>query len=224
MSDVAWRSLRAASTAIVQRHLDLRVEGRAHVPECGPAILAARHYHHLYDGCAILSAIPRPVHILVALDWVENPAGGIAMRAACRGARWPVVLRPRSETRVSAREAASAFRRAARDAATLLDEGRILLVFPEGYPTVDPRFTPKTNPDDVLPFQRGVVRLASIAAAHCGPVPVIPVGLVYEPGSRWRVTLRFGEPLTVKNRSPEGSLLADLERRVRLLSGLPEAE
>ena len=38
--------------------------------------------------------VPRPLHILVALDWVQNRAGRRAMERACRAAGWPVVLRP----------------------------------------------------------------------------------------------------------------------------------
>ncbi|MDQ3411791.1 MAG: hypothetical protein M3509_06690, partial [Chloroflexota bacterium] len=57
------------SQALVSRRLDLTVEGLEQVPRSGPAIIAARHYHHVYDGAVLLATIPRPVRIVVAADW-----------------------------------------------------------------------------------------------------------------------------------------------------------
>jgi len=82
MPDMAWRSLRAASRAMVRRNLDLRVEGAEHVPQNGPVIIAARHFHHLHDGCVMLATIPRPAHILVGLDWISSAPGKLAMERA----------------------------------------------------------------------------------------------------------------------------------------------
>ena len=66
-ADMPWRSLRAMSRAML-RKVDLRVEGVEHIPASGPAILVARHYHHLYDGAAALATAPRSLHPLVAMD------------------------------------------------------------------------------------------------------------------------------------------------------------
>ena len=41
--------------AIVRRAVHLEVTGLDNVPEHGPAILVARHYHHLYDAAASLA-------------------------------------------------------------------------------------------------------------------------------------------------------------------------
>jgi len=54
--------------------MQIRSEGLEHLPE-GPVVIAARHYHNLYDGVALVRCIPRPVHILVALDWVGSGRG-----------------------------------------------------------------------------------------------------------------------------------------------------
>lgn len=221
MADMAWRSLRAASRAIVRRGLDLRVEGAELVPRHGPAIIAARHFHHLYDGCAILAVTPRPVHILVALDWVPSRLGRIAMEGACNAASWPVVLRPGGPAAVDAHQAARAFRQAADASLALLSAGRLLLVFPEGYPTIDPGYTPKTDEAMFLPFEPGVVRLATLAAKRGLSVPIVPVGFAYRRGDRWQATLRFGEPLTLERRDQERSILCELETRVRELSARP---
>ena len=60
---------------LAARRIDLRVEGLEHLPATGPAIIAARHFHHFYDGCALVAVVPRPMKILVTLDWVGNAAG-----------------------------------------------------------------------------------------------------------------------------------------------------
>src|SRR5579871_5787692 len=68
---------------IVWRSVRVRVEGMQHLPRTGPVLIASRHYHHFYDGCLLLAIIPRPVHILVALDWVWNAPLRRLMELAC---------------------------------------------------------------------------------------------------------------------------------------------
>jgi 1-acyl-sn-glycerol-3-phosphate acyltransferase len=101
----------------------------------------------------------------------------------------------------------------------LLRAGQILLVFPEGYPNVDPSYTPKTGDDAFLPFQPGFLRIAALAEQDgVTRVPIVPVGLAYQRGERWRVTVRFGRPITL---SPGVSLrdqVATIEEQVRNLS------
>ena len=214
--DLPWRSLRAAARATVKRKLDLTIEGAEHMPTRGPAIIAAHHHHHLYDGCALVATIPRPIHILVALDWIKNPALGFGMERACRAARWPVVLRTDGPSPPSQQEAKAALRRATRETLELLREGRIVVVFPEAYPNIDPGWTPKSAETPFLPFHPGAIRFAAMAARAGLDVPVIPAGFTYEPGPRWRVALRFGPPLAIGRN--EAAALADLEAQVRRLS------
>ena len=85
--------LRAGAQALAARRLDLRVEGLEHLPRRGPLLIASRHYHHLYDGCALLAVAPRPLHLLVALDWVTTRRDRRLMEWACRMVQWPAVLR-----------------------------------------------------------------------------------------------------------------------------------
>lgn len=219
MPDVAWRFLHIASTALARKNLDLRVEGLASLPRTGPVILAARHVHHLYDGVAIIGTIPRPVHILVGLDWAGTSLTGIAMTRLCNASRWPIVYRPGSHNARSPQEMTRAARKAMAESLRLLAEGRILLVFPEGYPNIDPHATPKTGLDDWLPFQPGVVRLAAMAAAQGITVPIVPVGLEYREGEKWTVTIRFGEPILVPDRAGSAAALQAVEARVHALSG-----
>ena len=60
MGGVSWRAMRQGCRRLAARRLELTVQGLEHVPPAGPALIAARHFHHLYDGCALLAAIPRP--------------------------------------------------------------------------------------------------------------------------------------------------------------------
>jgi putative membrane protein len=160
------------------------------------------------------------VHILVGLDWVSNPVGRRVMNAACAAARWPVVLRRQQPGASVSGDELRALRQSLRESLELLQEGRILLVFPEGYPTIDPGYTPKTGEDEFLPFQSGVVRLASLAGAQGIRVPIVPVGFAYTPGERWTVRMRLGAPLFVESRDGEDVALEELNRQVRELSGL----
>lgn len=221
---MAHRSLRLMCRCSLARHVDLRVEGLDNVPAAGPVLIAARHFHHLYDGCAIGTAIPRPVHVLVAMDWVGPALGRRAFERACRAARFPVVIRPNA---VAARpelrgEAARALRRAVADAVDLLRTGRVLLVFPEGYPNVDPGYTPKPDDATFLPFDPGFARLVALAQRGTGSrIPIVPAGLEYARGPRWRLTLRFGSPLFLEPGADRTGIVREVESAVRRLSELP---
>lgn len=215
MDRMAWRSLRAASRIILAQKVDVQVEGVDKVPEQGPVIVAARHYHHLYDGCAVLAAIPREAHIVVGLDWVKPGLGARVMQRACRAARWPVVDRAGDRW-----QRASALRRAQDDVLALLREGRVVLMFPEGYPVVDPEPSPRGEGVDLLPFQAGVAYVARAAARDGLRVPVAPAGITFGEGERRRMTLRFGEPVLAGADASIADVTREIEERVRGLSGL----
>src|SRR5215218_10726844 len=134
IADLAIR----AACRFAARQIDLRVEGLEHMPATGPAIIAARHFHHFYDGCALVAVVPRPLKILVTLDWLENPLGLRLVRGACQMARWPIVVRSDSQVSrsyASLGRVAPAARQqllaATRECVGLLREGELLLVFPE---------------------------------------------------------------------------------------------
>ena len=218
MPDVAWRFLRTGSSRLIRRNLDLQVEGEEYIPQSGPVIIASRHFHHFYDGAVMVSTVPRPLHILVGLDWVRNPIGKVAMTRLCAAADWPVVLRRDGSMPVDRVQAQRELRRALADSLAVLEQGHVLLVFPEGYPNIDPGYTPKTDEEAYLPFQAGFVRLATLAATQGMRVPIVPAGFSYTRGERWRVELRFGEPVTVERRQDEPAVLAGVEAEIRRLS------
>ena len=228
---MAQRSIRAVARRVARHQLDVVVEGIEHVPPSGPVLIASRHVHHLYDGVALLEVIRRPLHMLVALDWARGRGERALMEWATGAARWPALLRtdalsPGPDGRPlnggSAFHADEVLRyhlRALRDAARLLLEGAALVVFPEGYPNVDPRWTPKRSFEELMPFRAGFASLVAQARRrHRLEVPIVPVGLAYQPGARWSVTLRCGRPMHMGGAPPEAMARA-VEARVAALSG-----
>lgn len=218
MPEYAWNALRIASTQYVKGRVELAVEGGEYLPLKGPAIIAARHYHHLIDGVAMMLAVSHPLHILVGLDWIRNPAGKAVMQRLCAAAGWPVVLRRNGKADVDDMAARRALRHAYRDSLEILRRGHMLLVFPEGYPNIDPGYTPKTMSEEFLPFLPGFAQVASGAARMGIDAPVIPAGFHYEAGEQWSVTLRFGNPVRPGEFPTFSDLATHVEQRVRELS------
>lgn len=217
MPEYAWHALRIASRQYLKRNVELRVEGEGNLPRTGPAIFAARHYHHLIDGAAMMASVPHPMHVLVGLDWIRNPALRVTMHGLCRAAGWPIIYRRREGSPIDDVTARRALRQAWRESIDLLRRGHSLLVFPEGYPNIDPGYTPKTAPDEFLAFQPGFARIAMTAARSGIDAPVIPVGFTYQQRDRWQVTLRFGTPIDASGQDA-GTLLELVEHHVRALS------
>ncbi len=217
----------AAGAKIVgARGTDLRVEGLDNLPATGPVLVAARHYHHLHDGCALLATFRRPVHILVALDWVKGSAGRRLMEHACRLAGWPVVLRDdglagqTGARAFQATESRTYLRRAVRESVDLLRAGELLVVFPEAYPNIDPAYTPKSE-TEFLPFRPGFIRLVELAERDGETrVPIVPVGFAYEQmdRKRWQVVMRVGAPVWLNDTSDRARVAQMVEDQVRYLS------
>lgn len=213
-----------------RRRLGLvRGEGLENVPASGPLLLAARHYHHLFDAVVALRVFPRELHGIIGLDWVKTRRGRRLMEFLARYARWPVVLRKEMlaagrhgpalnpESAYDATEIPAYLERAFRESVDLLCEGVALGVFPEGWPNVDPHYTLKTG-EEFLPFKSGFALIAAQAAERLGqPVPIVPVGYAYQPGPRWNAVMRFGAPVLAPH--PEGPrvLVAEVEEAVRKL-------
>ena len=233
---IAYRVIDLYARRTLARDVELRVEGAERLPATGATLIAARHYHHLLDGVILLRHARRPTHIFVALDWTRTRWQRRGMELACRMARWPAVLRTDTFTLsggqydgVSAyapREAQPMLRAATRLATDLLREGATLVVFPEGYPNVDPFPSAKDNGRAFLPFAPGFARLVQLAERDGQTrVSIVPAGFAYErlpgPRARWRVTLRYGEPQHIAPRATPAevaALVTQVEREVHALS------
>ena len=231
---MANRTIRLASGRLMAGKVDLTVTGQDHVPTIGPVVLAARHFHHLFDGTSILTTLTRPLRVMVALDWVTAGAQRRVAETLCSVAGWPVVLRPDAEkyrpelaadpsrTAAYQRDTTRYLKRAASQSVEILARGEGLLMFPEGYPNIDPSFTPKSDRnDDFLPTLPGAIRIPLLAqASGLAPVPIVPVGLHYRKlgDDRWAIQLRFGEPLFATDRRQVDATLELLGERIRRLS------
>jgi 1-acyl-sn-glycerol-3-phosphate acyltransferase len=224
--DVQWWIMRTGAHAIVRVCLDLRVEGLEHLPSAGPVIVAARHFHHVFDACALIAAVPRPLHFVVAVDWMTRRSRRTAAELGFAAVHWPRIVR--SDGLVSTtRETDPAvqmryMRGAVAEGERVLGAKHVLVFFPEGHPNVDPGETPKKGDDTAfLPFQPGFYRLAEIAALRLGnPVPIVPAGFEYRRGRRWHVVLRFGEALLPGRSGDRATAVQSIEDEVRRLSGL----
>jgi 1-acyl-sn-glycerol-3-phosphate acyltransferase len=205
---IAWWGLRTQVGA-------LRIDGLANVPAQGPVMLVARHFHHLLDGSIVVRNVPRPVHIVVGLDWTADAKQRAWMERACRAAQYPIVLRPATlgERAGFARSELVRYTRAAlEETSALLRAGRVVLVFPEGYPNVDPAFAQKRDDDAFLPFANGYMRMIAWAERDAATrVAVVPVGFHYTRGTKWSIIARFG--LALHDATPE-----QIEAAVRELS------
>ncbi len=220
---------RAIAIWHVTRSMNLYVGGLRHLPRTGPAIVAARHYHHAFDGSALVHGLPRQPHLFVALDWTESAFARALMERACGLAEWPVAIRGERFAGQRDGGVAGAFersemqryiRRSISYGAELLRRGKLLGIFPEGYPTIDPAGSPKLRDDEYLPFRPGLLAIAQRAERlGAGPIPIVPAGFAYRrEGVRTRVTLRLGAPLREPTKRPRADVLAELEARVRALS------
>lgn len=217
MPEYAWNALRIASKQYLARNVELRVEGEGNLPRTGPAIIAARHYHHLIDGAVLLATLPHPAHILVGLDWIRNPVLRVTMHRLCDAAGWPIIYRRGQGSPIDDLTARRALRRAFRDSIALLRRGHSLVIFPEAYPNIDPGRTPKQGPEDFLPFQPGFAQIAASAARQGIDAPIIPVGFSYGRDDRWHVDMRVGTPI-VTAATDTRTVVRQTEAEVRRLS------
>jgi putative membrane protein len=215
---------------VLTNRIQIRTEGLDHLPD-GPVVIAARHYHNLYDGVALVRCIPRPVRILVALDWVASHRGRTFMEGITGLARWPVVLRaemltpgpdgrkPHARSAFALEEVEPYYERAKRRAVELLSEGEAVVVFPEAYPNVDPHITLKQDLEEFLPFRAGFARIAELASENLGRrVPIVPVGFAYA-GPPWTsIVMRFGPPLPDPDPRDRRALIRAAQEAVEKLS------
>jgi 1-acyl-sn-glycerol-3-phosphate acyltransferase len=233
MSRIASLATRLGARALAAGRVAIAVTGLEHIPADGPVLLVARHYHYLFDGVVLLVSIPRPIHILVTLDWVKNSYALRLLTLATTMARWPVVLRSGAARtcatgRWTWREKlirAGAVRRYQRsaldDSVALLTEGRVLAVFPEGYPNIDRHYTPKTKPEEVLPFKAGFAAIAAAAERRQGSrVAIVPCGFGYTRNGSWTARLNIGRAVYLEDFGSRQLLVSYMEQRVAELSRL----
>jgi putative membrane protein len=216
------------SAFLLGRRVICQVEGLEHLPAQGPVLIAARHVHHLYDGCALLTAVPRRLHLLVGLDWIQRPLVRDLLEQCCGLVEWPVVLRAErlngsTRARTSAYQASEArgyLRRAIALSLKLLHQGEVLVIFPEAYPLIDPHPGSREAHQTFLPFQPGFAHLVELAERDGKTrVALIPAGLTYTRQDRtWQLLLRLGPALFRQDFSSRTRFIETVEQQVQALS------
>jgi len=232
VSQVIWLILRVATLLLARRQVQVSAEGVEYIPRSGAVLIAARHFHYLYDGYTLVRVVPRRLHTVVALDWLQVESLRLLIELACGLADWPVLLRGSELKHRSARgrwvyqpvDGRRYLRQVMQAAVRLLRAGEVLVIFPEGYPNIDPHHTPKQDLESFLPFQAGFVKMVERAQKDGRTrVAIVPAGLRYTRvrGKAWRVRARFGPALYLEDFASGEQALCAVEERVQALSAVP---
>jgi long-chain acyl-CoA synthetase len=175
--EVGWKVLRAGQKALYERLLDTKVTGRAHLPMTGPFIVAANHASHLDMGLV--------KHALG--DWGPHLVALAAKDYFFEDRLYRTYFE--NFTNLIPMDRHGSLRESLRLASTVLKEGHILLIFPEGTRSEDGKlkefkasigYLALANKVDVLPMwlegtydalPKGVaLPKQREIAAHIGPV------------------------------------------------------
>lgn len=180
---------------VLRRWLDLRVEGREHVPADGAVLLASTHQSHA-DSLAIGTAVPRPAHFL----------GDRRLLA------WPVVGRWLPTLGMVPLDRGEGDLAAMSTVVRLLEASACVVVYPEGTRSRDGR---------VHRLRSGLSRLAAAARVPVVPVAVAGIHEVWPIGARprlrgGRVTVRFAAPLAPPDPTPADRRRFNLDLQERL--------
>jgi 1-acyl-sn-glycerol-3-phosphate acyltransferase len=168
-----YRVSRAFLKALFRCYNRWEVSGREHVPASGGVLLIANHTSYA-DPPIVGAACLRPVNFMAKAELFRIPVLSAVIR---RTHAFPVK-----------REAAD--QQALRRALHLLDNGQVLLLFPEGTRSPDGR---------LMPFEAGAAFLALAGKAQVVPVGIdgadrlLPRGKPVLLPAKLRV--RFGPPL-----------------------------
>jgi 1-acyl-sn-glycerol-3-phosphate acyltransferase len=165
----------------------VQVEGLEHIPIDGPAIISPNH-RSFFDSPLVMTMSPRPVVFLGKAEYMDSPKTKYLFPAFGM-----VPIR---------RDVKKASMAALQTAAHLLNEGRLVGIYPEGT---------RSRDGMLHRGHSGVAHLAVMTDAPIIPVGILGTDRVQPIGSsiprpfRGRVTIRFGEPIHPANYRYGGS-------------------
>jgi len=203
ISVLRWLYFSLLIRPVVSIVLGMNVRGRQHLPQAGPAIIAANHNSHL-DAMVLMALLPhRLLHRV-------RPVAAEDYFMKGRFLRWfstrIVGILPIARKRAESDEDPLAGCYAA------LEAGQILIIFPEGT---------RGEPEQLAPFRGGVAKLAR----KFPEVPVIPVfmhglGKALPRGEGLLVPFMLDIDVgpAVSGRDEQGDFLAALRNRVEALA------
>ncbi len=179
----------------------LSATGLERLPRAGPAVLVSNHISWL-DPIILPLVLPRKPAFLAMEELWRMPGASLVMRLY--GPRAIPLHRGAVDT--------TAFRRALE----VLQDGALLIIFPEGGISPDGR---------LRPFHRGAALLAARAGAPIVPVAIrgteeaLPLGRLL-PRAR-PITVHFGTPISIEGTSREDLLRAgkDAASQIEALLG-----
>ncbi len=192
-----WRSLRAVARVLFRLLLHMRITGHQNIPTQGACIIAANHLSWT-DVPLVPAFMKRPAVYMAKEELFYGKMGWLVRLLGA----FPV-------------KRGEADRQSLRTADTLLKAGKIIIIFPEGT---------RSKIHQLAKGHEGLGMIALRSGA-----PVIPVAITGSEHAlkkfRPRVTLTFGEPMTLK---PKGNKITreDIEEATsavmrRIASMLP---
>ncbi len=182
-----WYRVVKGILGLVARLLfSIRVEGTEHVPKQGPVVLCANHISW-WDPVLVANSTCRPIHFMAKIELFRYPPMGSLLRTIHA---FPV---DRGKPDLSA----------IRDSITVLDNGDILGIFPEG--------TRQRGKETLGEMHPG----AALVALRTGSA-VVPIAIRGPYGFRKTVTVAYGEPLFLEGKTGRPS--KDMEEGAKVIT------
>jgi 1-acyl-sn-glycerol-3-phosphate acyltransferase len=164
---------------LLRRVYRIEVEGGEQIPATGPCILVSNH-ESLADPFFLGVATPRPIHYMSKIELWNNPIVGKLMDGF---GTFPI-------------ERGGGDSGALRHGLRLLEEGRVLGIFPQGT----------SRAYRSRPFLRGAARLAFVTGAPIAPVALVNTEKAFRPSKPRmgfpKIYIRVGEPIRVEPQKP----------------------
>jgi len=197
---VLYEILKPVAVLLMRAWFGVRVKGAEHIPSSGPALIVSNHASIL-DPPVIGGASRRQIYFLAKAELFRIPLFGRLIRAL--------------HARPVRREGADTL--ALRTAAQLLEEGKALLIFPEGTRSLDGRLGAGKAGVGMLAVTSG----APVVPAYVsGTLEALPKGASWP--RRSPVSVSFGPALHFKVQSGSGRKERYREAAEEMMRGIAQ--